>query len=118
MRQFLLGLSVSIAFVAGSVAAHYSQLLIPPAHANTRTAKWQYYCLSIDREDLGAFSAVLNRLGGEGWELVSFSAMRDVAKAPVCLKRAYEGAPPSTSTPAMQPGPVTSPSPPVGPSSK
>ncbi|MBI5512043.1 MAG: hypothetical protein HY903_25070 [Deltaproteobacteria bacterium] len=68
MRNFLLGCSVSVAFVAGLLA---SDRLIPPAKAATTTSKWEYLCEpKMPKPWKEEGEAVLRDLGAEGWELV------------------------------------------------
>lgn len=72
MRQFLLGLSVSLAFIAGCVASHIARIAVPPAHAGSPTQKWEYFCqkhVSFPWEREEGMSK-LNLIGKEGWELV------------------------------------------------
>lgn len=71
MRQFFLGLSISIAFVAGCVASQLTQLVVPPARAGTPAQRWEYFCQNdIGRPWKPEDMAKLNSIGKEGWELV------------------------------------------------
>jgi len=79
MRSFFLGLSISVAFVAGCVA---SQFIVPPARAGTNPMRWEYAC-PIDTSPAWNDSsiALANRMGAEGWELVT------AASKALCFKR-------------------------------
>ncbi len=68
MRNFLLGLSFSLVFVAGCVAA---QFIVPPVRAGTTPQKWEYICLGggpgeqVNEELMKTF----NDSGAQGWEM-------------------------------------------------
>lgn len=90
MRQFLLGLSISIAFIVGCVTAqHVPDVAMPSATASTSTSTlastgqgWEYTCEALPvRTD--RFVAMLNDQGTAGWEVIPF----DFAGGRVCFKR-------------------------------
>jgi hypothetical protein len=71
----------------GGIAA---QLVVPPVRAGTAPTRWEYQCAIADSEDNGVVSA-LNKLGAEGWELVStapHAAGGYVRHYMLCAKRA------------------------------
>jgi hypothetical protein len=77
MRGFLLGLSISLAFIAGCVAGS-SRLLVPPARAsNTYVVeqRWEYFCFAEDRAE--KVNERANAAGVRGWELVTASTPTD-----------------------------------------
>jgi hypothetical protein len=78
MRQFLLGLSLSIAFILGCVTAqHLPSIGVPPASANVG-AGWEYYCQTSGGGFPGAFADKLteaaNTFGSQGYRLVPVPA--------------------------------------------
>lgn len=107
MRQFFLGLSLLITFVAGCVAAHLAQLVVPPAQAENGPLRYQHTCMTLDG-DMPAVNAVLNDWGREGWELVSFFPGAGTVATTACLKRTSYRRPPSMS--AAQPTAADQPS--------
>jgi hypothetical protein len=74
MRQFLLGLSISVAFILGCVTAqHVPGVAMPSASATTSAytgQRWEYICETIGGSVRGA-TDVLNQFGAEGWELAT-----------------------------------------------
>ena len=74
VKQFLLGVSVSVAFILGCLAATAAQSTAradPPAGVQ----RWEYTCPGMLRGNMDD----LNELGAAGWELVTAEV--------VCLKR-------------------------------
>lgn len=65
MRGFVVGLSVSGAFVVGCVAA---QFIVPPARA-AGVQKWDYFC--FDEEGAAEVTRKAKQAGTEGWEMVA-----------------------------------------------
>ena len=70
MRNFLLGLSLSVMFivgclVGGSKAAR--DLIVPPVRAGTNPVRWEYQCV---RWAKGNLTATSNKFGAQGWEMV------------------------------------------------
>ena len=65
--DFWLGLSLSVAFVIGCVAA---PLVIPPLSAQQAGGqRWQYFCFNErSAEDV---TPLANRAGRDGWEMVA-----------------------------------------------
>jgi len=88
MRGFALGLSLSIAFILGCVAA---PLVVPPLRAQNEpppaaVARWEYQCLPVSMATLEAIERAqvqFNRLGAQGWELV----VADSQSVLACFKR-------------------------------
>ena len=75
MRQFLLGLGVSVVFVAGCVAGA-SSLGVPRANAaRVEEQRWAYFCFEGATADDVHFKA--NAAGARGWEMVSAAANAD-----------------------------------------
>jgi len=70
MRGFLLGLSVSFAFVAGCVAGS-TQLALTQAKAGHEVVeqRWRYQCLEVENVD--NLKAKADGLGKLGWEMVT-----------------------------------------------
>jgi len=69
MRQFLLGLGVSVVFVAGCVAGA-SNFAVPKANAaHVEEQRWAYFCFEAATADDVHFKA--NAAGARGWEMVS-----------------------------------------------
>ena len=68
MRNFVLGLSLSVAFVVGCMfGASQRERVLPPARAASPTGtQWQYYCLDGTKNIMSTF----RKLGLDGWELV------------------------------------------------
>ena len=68
MRGFLLGMSISIAFIVGCVAGS-SGLLLPPVRAGVVVEqRWAYFC--FERSDVDDINHMANGAGARGWELV------------------------------------------------
>lgn len=75
MRQFMYGLSVSLAFIAGCVASQLSHFVVPPARAGTSVQRWEYFCVGqLGNHANDDVKAKLNALGQEGWELVLYES--------------------------------------------
>lgn len=71
MRQFLFGLSISVAFIVGCLASQLSQAAIKTARAGTPAQKWEYFCYNgIVRPWNPEDAAKLNLIGKDGWEMV------------------------------------------------
>ncbi len=71
MRGFLLGLLVSVAFIAGCVAGA-SKFLLPEAKAGyVVEQRWSYFCFQESNVDNVTYKA--NAAGARGWELVAAS---------------------------------------------
>ena len=65
MRGFMLGASLSVAFIIGCVARPY---IVPPANANQAAfQRWQYYCFNDG--DPQRVQANANKAGLQGWEM-------------------------------------------------
>jgi hypothetical protein len=76
MRGFVVGLSISVAFILGCVAA---PLVVPPLSAQQTeqgVQRWEYVCMDLLAGGGGTGAKArqategFNRLGAEGWEFV------------------------------------------------
>ncbi len=86
---------IAIVFIVGCATGGVAaQLVVPPVRAGTTPTRWEYQCATVGTE--GGMTSGLNRLGAEGWELVSM-APASTASAPgasrveaytLCAKRA------------------------------
>lgn len=75
MRGFLLGLSVSVAFVVGCVAGA-SRFVLPRADAAyVVEQRWAYFCFEESNVEEVTYKA--NAAGARGWELVAAAPERD-----------------------------------------
>jgi hypothetical protein len=83
MRGFLLGLTVSIAFVAGCMA---SRLLVPPANAQANLTWWDHYCYR-EGDTTDALGVAARKAGAQGWELVTVVAADSESRRLWCFKR-------------------------------
>jgi len=71
MRGFLIGISVSLAFIVGCVAGS-SRYGVPRAEASAVVEqRWAYFCFEADTVDDVHYKA--NAAGLRGWELVTSS---------------------------------------------
>lgn len=66
-QRSALALLFLLGCVSGGVAA---QLVVPPVRAGTSPTRWEYACVSASTYG-GRVTATANKLGAEGWELVS-----------------------------------------------
>ncbi|HEX3475357.1 MAG TPA: hypothetical protein VHT91_10075 [Kofleriaceae bacterium] len=66
----------------GGVAA---QLVVPPVRAGTAPTRWEYQCPVVDK---AVVTSTVNRLGAEGWELVSTARTGWREEIISCAKRA------------------------------
>lgn len=76
-----------IGCATGGVAA---QFVVPSVRAGTTPTRWEYQCAVINSEET-VVPMTLNRLGAEGWELVSIAPQGGSAYVrayTVCAKRA------------------------------
>jgi hypothetical protein len=82
---------IAIVFVIGCATGGIAaQLVVPPARAGTSPTRWEYQCARVDTE-VADVAANLNRLGAEGWELVSVApatSSRGTYGYMLCAKRA------------------------------
>jgi hypothetical protein len=76
----------------GGVAA---QLVVPPVRAGTAPTRWEYQCALVEGSYGTEVTPTLNKLGAEGWELVSmapqdriFEGIGGVLGFMLCAKRA------------------------------
>jgi hypothetical protein len=75
MRQFLLGLGVSVVFMAGCVAGA-SSFAVPKANAaRVEEQRWAYFCFDASTADDVHFKA--NAAGARGWDMVSAAPSSD-----------------------------------------
>ena len=78
MRNLILGLSLSVAFIVGCLAR---PLIVPPVRAGTNPQKWEYKCFTEnDPEDA---EKKANLVGRHGWEMAATMSYRTVW----CFKR-------------------------------
>ncbi|MGC4063055.1 MAG: hypothetical protein QM784_00065 [Polyangiaceae bacterium] len=72
MKGFLLGLSISLAFIVGCVAGA-TRFVLPEANASyVVEQRWAYFCF---REgDSEGINRKANAAGARGWELVAASS--------------------------------------------
>ena len=66
-QRSTLALLFILGCATGGVAA---QLVVPPVRAGTSPTRWEYACVSAGTNG-GRVTATANKLGAEGWELVS-----------------------------------------------
>jgi len=72
MRGFLIGLSISLAFIVGCVAGS-SRYGVPKAEAAAVVEqRWSYFCFEASGVDDVSFKA--NAAGMRGWEMASATA--------------------------------------------
>jgi hypothetical protein len=89
-RHGIIAIVFIVGCATGGVAA---QLVVPPVRAGTAPTRWEYQCLRVgtDVED-AVMTSTLNRLGAEGWDLVSNVPARTlngyVNAYMLCAKRA------------------------------
>ena len=76
MRGFLLGLSISLAFIVGCVAGS-RQLVLTDAKAGHEVVeqRWRYQCLDV--QNLDNLKAKADGLGKLGWEMVTAIPLSD-----------------------------------------
>lgn len=85
MRQFLLGLGVSVVFVAGCVAGA-SSFAVPRANAAyVEEQRWAYFCFDANTADDVHFKA--NAAGARGWEMVSAAPNGDGSGTIWCFRQ-------------------------------
>jgi hypothetical protein len=64
---------IAIVFVVGCATGGVAaQLVVPPVRAGTSPTRWEYQCARIG-SPAADVTAAMNKLGAEGWELVSFA---------------------------------------------
>lgn len=68
MRGFLIGLSISLAFIVGCVAGS-TRYGVPKAEAAVVEQRWSYFCFEASKVDDVSFKA--NAAGMRGWEMAS-----------------------------------------------
>jgi hypothetical protein len=85
---------IAIVFVVGCATGGVAaQLVVPPVRAGTSPTRWEYECVVADR-DAEDVTATLNKLGTQGWELVSMGTQGGLANGYghigsfMCAKRA------------------------------
>jgi len=78
MKGLALGLSLSVAFILGCLAAPF---LVPRLSAQHPTnVRWEHYCETFSR--LGSLNEFLQARGQQGWELAT-----DYPGGRTCVKR-------------------------------
>lgn len=68
MRGFLIGLSVSVAFIVGCAASRF----VPPANAQSAGPRWDYFCFA--GYDAEGVMEKARAAGSQGWELSGVGA--------------------------------------------
>ena len=112
MKNFLFGLSISVAFILGCAAAHLTQTLtVPEAHARMTGPLWEGHCVDADSAGVdspewderlagdGGWNKALNKFGAQGWEPFQvFSHTGNNEIQYVCFRRPSGGtsSPPET----------------------
>jgi hypothetical protein len=65
---------ISIVFVIGCATGGVAaQLVVPPVRAGTAPTRWEYHCVRAEFTADGEMTEKLDKLGAEGWELVSMA---------------------------------------------
>ena len=72
MRSIALGTVFLIGCAVGGIS---SQFVAPPARAGTNPQRWEYYCI----ENLENIHERSDKLGAEGWEMVTATAVPGAA---------------------------------------
>lgn len=67
-HRALIALIFIVGCATGGVAA---QLVVPPVRAGTSPTRWEYQCTTAATDNEA--TVLLNRLGAEGWELVTMA---------------------------------------------
>ena len=105
MKGFLIGISLSFAFIAGGF---FAQQVVPSAHAQGRMVQkrlqqWEFACFKNDfqgwRPD-PVLSSQINQQTKKGWMLAYHEG---AAQEFLCFKRPRTLAKPSSSQPGMMP---------------
>jgi hypothetical protein len=77
---------IAIVFIVGCATGGVAaQLVVPPVRAGTSPTRWEYQCPVVDKD---AVASTVNRLGAEGWELVSIAPTQWRSEIMSCAKRA------------------------------
>jgi hypothetical protein len=64
---------IAIVFVVGCATGGVAaQLVVPPVRAGTSPTRWEYQCVDAGFR-VDDVNGTLNKLGAEGWELVSMA---------------------------------------------
>ena len=82
---------IALVFVVGCATGGVAaQLVVPPVRAGTSPTRWEYKCAHAEFDADGGVTAKLNKLGAEGWELVSMAphGAAYVTAYTLCTKRA------------------------------
>lgn len=79
-----------LGFIAGCSALALAPLVIPSARAQA-TTRWEVQCVPVERQLIGRIVGELNdagnRLGAQGWELVSAPGSIATGNQVACFKR-------------------------------
>ena len=79
---------IAIVFIVGcATGGVVAQLVVPPVRAGTSPTRWEYQCAEAGFIPDGTLAANLNKLGAEGWELVSMELLGLNRMHVVCAKR-------------------------------
>jgi predicted secreted Zn-dependent protease len=85
MRGFLIGFSVSLAFIVGCVAGS-TRYGVPKAEAAAVVEqRWSYFCFDASSVDDVNFKA--NAAGMRGWELVTSAPSASAGQSTWCFRQ-------------------------------
>jgi hypothetical protein len=87
---------IAIVFIVGCATGGVAaQLVVPPVRAGTAPTRWEYQCVEVEGADGTGVTPTLNKLGAEGWELVSMAPQERIGMGyggtqsyMLCAKRA------------------------------
>jgi len=80
---------IAIVFVVGCATGGVAaQLVVPPVRAGTAPTRWEYQCALVEGSESTGVTPTLNKLGAQGWELVSMTPTQYRQEMMVCGKRA------------------------------
>jgi len=79
---------IAIVFVVGCATGGVAaQLVVPPVRAGAAPTRWEYGCSSVNEPD-GEGASLLNKVGADGWEIVSMAPTGLRNMYMFCTKRA------------------------------
>ena len=80
---------IAIVFVIGCATGGVAaQFVVQPVRAGTSPTRWEYECALVQGSESARVTPTLNKLGAEGWELVSLTPTQFGQEMMVCAKRA------------------------------
>jgi hypothetical protein len=82
------GIGAAVLFLVGCIVGSVSsQLVVPPARAQTSPARWEYFCFEAPNTPAQVTKA-LNEAGAQGWDLVEANSYGAInVDALFCTKR-------------------------------